>query len=123
MIQKIINTSDEMEEFSFAKLLMMFIHYDLKNFELLEYQVRSYQRLMHKKERLYKCEKIMLDFFKSATETVSHNILHQQMLELQKKIKTIFKTPYERGFLFYFNIHAWIESRLTGKDFEKCAVL
>ena len=121
MVQRIMNTTnDEMEEFSLAKLLLMFIHYDLKNYELLEYQVRSYHRLMHKTERLYKCEKIMLDFFKTVSNADSKKQRQQKIEEVQKKVTTIFKTHYERGFTFYFDIHSWIESQLTGKDFASC---
>ena len=93
-------TNDEMEEFSLSKLLLMFIHYDLKNYELLEYQVRSYYRLMHKTERLYRCEKIMLDFFKTVSATDCKKQRQQTIEELQKKITTIFKTHYEKGFSF-----------------------
>lgn len=65
MIQKIMNTTnEEMDEFGFTKLLLLFIHYDLNNYDLLDYQVRSFQRLMHKSDRLYRCEKILLDFLK-----------------------------------------------------------
>jgi hypothetical protein len=112
------NTNDGMEEFSFAKLLMMFIHYDLKNHELLEYQVRSYYRLMQKTDRLYKCEKIMLEFFKAVSEIKTRKLRRERLEELQKKIAVIFKTPYERGFSFYFDIRSWIESELTGKEFS-----
>jgi hypothetical protein len=118
MIQRIMNnTNDEMEEFSFAKLLLMFIHYNLKNHELLEYQVRSYYRFMLKTERLYKCEKIMLEFFKSISGIKTRKQRRVQLEELQKQITTIFRTSYERGFSFYFDIHSWIESELTGNDF------
>jgi hypothetical protein len=120
MIQKIINnTNDELEEFSFAKLLLMFIHYELKNYELLEYQVRSYHRLMQKTERLYKCEKNMLDFFKTITGNVTKKQQQQQLEELKQQINSIFKAHYERGFSFYFDIHSWMESQLTGKDFAQ----
>ncbi|HEV7779769.1 MAG TPA: hypothetical protein VGO58_00805 [Chitinophagaceae bacterium] len=120
MIQRIMsNTNDEMEEFSFAKLLLMFIHYDLKNHELLEYQVRSYHRLMHKTERVYKCEKIMLEFFKTIAGIKTRKLRREQLEELQKRITAIFRTPYERGFSFYFDIRSWIESELTGKDFSQ----
>jgi hypothetical protein len=120
MIQRIMNnTNDEMEEFSFAKLLLMFIHYDLKNHELLEYQVRSYYRLMHKAERLYKCEKIMLEFFKTIAGIKTRKQRQEQLEELQKQIAIVFRTPYERGFSFYFDIHSWVESELTGKDFAQ----
>lgn len=120
MVQRIINnTNVEMEEFSFAKLLLMFIHYDLENYELLEYQVRSFLRLMHKTERLYKCEKKVLDFFKTILGTDTKKQKQHQVEELQQQINTIFKAHYERGFLFYFDIHSWLESQLTGKDFAQ----
>ncbi|HMI78475.1 MAG TPA: hypothetical protein VK484_06755 [Ferruginibacter sp.] len=120
MIQKIMNNAnEEMEEFSFAKLLLMFIHYDLKNYELLEYQVRSYQRLLQKTERLYKCEKIILDFFKLVSATDSKKVRQQQLEELKEKVNRLFKTYYERGLSFYFDIQSWIESGLTGKDFAQ----
>ncbi len=120
MIQKIMNNTNEgMEEFSFAKLLLMFIHYDLKNYELLEYQVRSYLRLMHKTERLYKCEKIMLDFFKTISGIDTGKQRQYQLEELKQQINSIFKAHYERGFSFYFDIHSWMESQLTGKDFAQ----
>ncbi|MEO5781839.1 MAG: hypothetical protein ABIQ07_01125 [Ginsengibacter sp.] len=119
LIQRIMNdTNDEMEEFIFAKLLMMFIHYSLKNYELLEYQVRSYHRLMHKTERMYKCEKMMLDFFKtvSNSDTVKQRAL--QLEELKEQITTVFKIHYERGFSFYFDILSWINEQLNSKDLQ-----
>jgi hypothetical protein len=120
MIQRIMNTTnEEMEEFSFAKLLLLFIQYDLKNYELLEYQVRSYQRLMQKTDRLYKCEKILLDFFKTVSGADSKKIRQQQLEALKKEVIKLFKTYYEKGLSFYFDLECWIESQLTGKDFAQ----
>ena len=120
MIQKIMNTTNEdMEEFSFAKLLLMFIHYDLKNYELLEYQVRSYQRLMQRTDRLYKCEKVLLDFFDTVSGADTNKIRQQQLDDLKKKVTKLFKTYYERGLSFYFDLESWINSQLTGKDFAQ----
>jgi hypothetical protein len=120
VIQKIVNqTTDKMEEFSFAKLLLMFIHYDLGNDELLEYQVRSYNRLMQKTDRVYKCEQVMVAFFKSVSTVSTKNKRLDEVKEVQKKIAAAFKTHYERGFSFYFDIHAWIASRLGRKDFAE----
>jgi hypothetical protein len=120
MIQKIINnTNDRMEEFSFAKLLLMFIHFDLKNYELLEYQVRSYRRLMQKNERLYKCENTMLLFFTSVNAADTKKQRQEQLIDLKNQITKILKTPYEKGFSFYIDIHAWLESEITGKEFAQ----
>lgn len=120
IIQTIMNTTnEEMEEFSFTKLLLMFIQYDLKNYELLEYQVRSYQRLMQKTERLYRCETILMHFFKSVSGADSNKIRQQQLDDLKKMVIKLFKTYYEKGFSFYFDLECWIESQVTGKDFAE----
>jgi hypothetical protein len=120
MIQRIMNTTnEEMEEFSFAKLLLMFIHYDLKNYELLEYQVRSYLRLMEKTERQYSCEKIILDFFKKVSGVDSKKLRLQQLEELKQQVTRLFRTYYEMGISFYFDLQSWIESGLTGKVFAQ----
>jgi len=118
MIQKIMNTTnEEMDEFGFAKLLLLFIHYELNNYDLLDYQVRSFQRLMHKSDRLYRCEKILLDFFKTVSGVDTKKIRQQQLEALKKVVTTLFKTYYEKGFSFYFDLECWIESQLSGKDF------
>jgi hypothetical protein len=60
----------------------------------------------------------MLEFFKAVSEIKTRKMRREQLEELQKKIAVIFKTPYERGFSFYFDIRSWIESELTGKAFS-----
>lgn len=120
MIQTIMNnTNDGMEEFSFTKLLLMFIHYDLNNYGLLEYQVRSYYRLMQKTQRLYRCEKNMLIFFKTVSEIDSKKIRQGHLENLKKSVAIIFKSYYERGFSYYFDLQSWIESKLTGREFAQ----
>jgi hypothetical protein len=122
LIQRIMNEAPEdLEEYSFAKLLLMFIHYDLENYELLEYQVRSTQRLMEKKDRLYQCEKLMLDFFKNAGKLPGKREKQLQLAGLEKKVNTLFKTHYEKGFAFYFDIQSWLRSRLENKPFASTA--
>jgi len=118
-IQRILNEqNNDLEEFVFAKLLMMIIHYELKNYELLEYQIRSALRFMEKKQRLYKAERLMLDFFKTVSDTDNKTVRKQKLEELKKNIEMLFTTWHERGF-YYFDILSWIESKLTGKDFAE----
>ncbi|MEO6453779.1 MAG: hypothetical protein ABIN97_06910 [Ginsengibacter sp.] len=119
-IQQIMNQPDnDLEEFIFAKLLLMYIHYELKNYELLEYQIRSAQRFMEKKERFYQSEKLMLHFFKTVSGADTKKVRHQQLEELKKNVTALFKTWYERGFSYYFDIQSWIESERTGENFAE----
>ncbi|MEP6712487.1 MAG: hypothetical protein ABJA37_08735 [Ferruginibacter sp.] len=117
-IQRIMNQADtDIDEYSYAKLLLMFIHYDLKNFELLEYQVRSAQRMLEKKQRLYQAEKLMLDFFKNVNGVDSKLVQQQKVAALQLAIERLFKQSFEKGFIFYFDIVSWLQSQLEKKTF------
>jgi len=117
-IQRIINQANtDIDEYSYAKLLLMFIHYDLQNFELLEYQVRSAQRILGKKERLYQAEKLIFDFFKNINGADSKLVQLQKIVMLQQAINRLFKQSFEKGFGFYFDIVSWLESQVAGKFF------
>ncbi len=104
--------NDGIEEFHFSKLLIMFIHYDLKNYELVGYQVRSYARLIAKTKRQYKCESLILGFFKTIAAKDSIQVRIGQLENLQTRIAAAFKVHFERGFLFYFDINNWIGTQL-----------
>ena len=99
--------------------LPLFIHYNLNNYELLHYQVRSFQRLMQKSDRLYRSEKILLDFFKTVSGADTKQTRQQQLEVLKKVVTSLFKTYYEKGFSFYFDLECWIESQLSNKDFAQ----
>jgi hypothetical protein len=117
-IQRIMNQANtELDEYSYAKLLLMFIHYDLKNYELLEYQVRSAQRFLEKQERLYQSEILMFDFFKKFNSADSKSRQLQKISFLQQQVNSLFKKPTERGITFYFDIIAWLESQVNDKSF------
>ncbi|MEO5948439.1 MAG: hypothetical protein ABIP79_16600 [Chitinophagaceae bacterium] len=117
-IQRIMNQANtELDEYSYAKLLLMFIHYDLKNYELLEYQVRSAQRFLEKQERLYQSEILMFDFFKKFNSADSKSKQLAKISVLQQQVNSLFKKPSERGIAFYFDILAWFESQVSNKSF------
>lgn len=120
LIQKIqTEANDEVEEFSFSKLLLMFIQYELGNLELLAYQVRSAQRFMEKQGRMYKCEKALLGFFKQVEGLANKRELHAKLDALKAEIKGLFRTPHERGFVFFLDVESWIDAKLSAKNFAE----
>lgn len=116
-----------MEEFSFAKLLLMFIHYDLKNHELLEYQVRSYYRLMHKTDRQYKCEKIMLEFFKSNAGIKKENCFVNIWRNCKHKSKLFSERRTREAFPFILiygpGLTASLQVKILPRLYERIMVL
>lgn len=100
----------------------MFIQYELGNLELLSYQVRSAQRFMEKQGRMYTCEKALLGFFKSVESASNKTELRKHLLGLKEQMTRLFKVPHERGFLFFFDVEAWVDAQLAGKDFAAVVV-
>jgi hypothetical protein len=104
-------------EYSFSKLLLMFIQYELGNHELLSYQVKSAQRFMEKQGRMYTCEKALMGFFKSVEGAANKTELRKRLLGLKEQMTRIFKVPHERGFLFFIDMDSWVDAQLAGKNF------
>ena len=84
---------------------------------MLEYQVRSAQRILGKKERLYEAEKLIFDFFKNINGADSKLAHQQKIIILQHAINKLFKQSFEQGFIFYFDIVSWVESQSSNKPF------
>lgn len=105
--------------YSFSRLVNLIIHYELGNYEFLEYEVRSTNRYLSKHEREYKIEHVCIQYIrKLAKEHIEANRI--EILELmQNEINELLKDHHERVILEYFNIAAWIKSKLNKTSFAK----
>ncbi len=110
-----VNLRDDI--YCFTKIMHLIVHYELGSEELLPYLIRSTYRLFYKRNRLYKFETVLLNSIKMLNK-VSTNV---QLIALFKKLKTelllITKDPYEKRALNYFDIIAWLESKIEQRSF------
>ena len=101
----------------FAQLLNLIVHIELGNERLVPYALKSTQRYLSTRNRVYKFETVVLNFIgkilkvKSAEESESaYAELHQQFLELAED-------PFEKTAFEYFDFISWAESKSVGKSF------
>lgn len=101
----------------FAQLLNLIVHIELGNERLVPYALKSTQRYLSTRNRVYKFETVVLNFIgkilkvKSAEESeAAYSELHQQFLELAED-------PFEKTAFEYFDFIAWAESKSVGKPF------
>lgn len=98
--------------YSFSRLVNLVIHYELGNYEFLEYEVRSTNRYLSRHERDYKIETVCIQHIrklaKSHIEVNKIDILEK----MQEEINVLLEDHHERVILEYFNIAAWIHSKL-----------
>ena len=98
----------------FARIFNLIVHYELGNDELLEYLGKSTSRLLTKRQRLYKVETALLNFFqKTLPKIIGQKELDLAFKDLKKELEQIFKDPFERKALEYFDFISWLESKIS----------
>lgn len=98
-----------------SKLLFLIIQYELKNYDLIEYAVKSTQRYLLKKEPLMGIEPIILSFIKKMSNVKNPDDLNKMFTELKDtlvKNKTILDQ-------YAFDYLSWVESKIQKKSFAE----
>lgn len=116
------NTELRVDYYSVSYILMLIIHYEIGNQDILEYLVKSTYRFLYKKNILYKFESTVLKFIRK----VLPKILNQKELitaftQLKKELILISKDPLEKKILVYFDFITWLESKIEKRSFAEIA--
>lgn len=99
-----------------SKLLHMLIHFELGNFDLLEYSVNTTYKFFKGKKALHKAETIILNFFKEAFKSTDEE-LNDAYDELYYKLNKIDVDPHARNLFQMFDFLLWAESKAKNKKF------
>jgi tetratricopeptide (TPR) repeat protein len=118
-LQKIIQqTGDERNDLQgYARILHLIAHYELGNFELMEYLTKSVFRFLSKKEYLTEIEKEMFKYLRNSF-SISRKELLVALNELLVKIKKLEKNAFETRVFTYLDLVSWIESKVYNKTME-----
>jgi hypothetical protein len=124
-INKILNDNEQnlrQDLYSFSKLFNLVIHYELKNFDLLDYTIKSTLRFyVKRKSELgieYKFETVFLKHFKKIVKLMSLNEeVEPAFVQMKKELNEALKERYEKAALGYFDFISWIEAKIAGKSF------
>ena len=102
------------------KLFYIIVHYEKGNTDLLSYLSKSLHRHLKVKQRLYKLETVVLDFFgKKIQRANSKKELTEEFRKLKKEILTLSKDAYESVPLKEFDYISWIESKIENRPFAE----
>jgi tetratricopeptide (TPR) repeat protein len=121
-LNKILNDKSEnrLDYKAFARIMNLIIHYELENYDLMEYEYKSLKRYLTKKDKLYEYENLII---KTLIKLPDINDKKERIfqLELLKK-EIVSKLNQSEGSdkkaLDYFDILSWIESRIQSKSFS-----
>lgn len=112
-LTKIINWKVELRTDlqCYARLLHLIAHYELGNYNLLEYLVKSVYRFMSKMENLSVIEEEMFRFLKQSFHLRPKQVqpAFQQLLDRLKKYE---RNRFETRAFSYLDITSWLESKV-----------
>ena len=120
-INQIINdkSSYRLDYKAFARIMNIIIHFELKNFILLEYELKSLKRFLEKRDKIFEYEKSVLQTFTKLIKIEDENDIQFELNKLKEKILNLNKDEYECKANEYLDVITWIESKLTGKSFQE----
>jgi hypothetical protein len=119
-INEIINSSIEYNTdiTCIAQLMSLVVHYEMGNSELLNYRIKSAYRFLSKKDCLQLTITHVLEFLKKAIKVNSQKPNKEMFTQLLHQIEHDIKMdPIQSAVLDYFNIIAWLQSKIQHKPF------
>lgn len=119
-LQKIINDNVDLryDLQCYARLVHLMAHYELGNFEIIEYLIKSVYRFMAKMGNLTVIEEEIFRFLRSSFN-VSPRKLKPELKKLLDKIKQFEKNRFETRAFAYLDIISWVESKVLDKPMSE----
>ncbi|MEN9347157.1 MAG: hypothetical protein RLZZ77_668 [Bacteroidota bacterium] len=105
-----------------AQLLNLIVHLELKNDDLLPYALRSTQRFLQTRNKVFKVEEVMLDFINNTQKKRAPKDALLVYRELYDALEPLKKDTFERNAFEYFDFLAWAKSKAFGETFSTAIV-
>ncbi len=106
----------------YARLLHLIAHYELGNFDLLEYLIKSVYRFMAKMDNLSKVEEEIFAFLRRSFKLGAH-ALKPEFEKLLSSLKKYEGNPLEARAFAYLDIISWLQSKISGINVQDVIVI
>jgi tetratricopeptide (TPR) repeat protein len=95
----------------YARLLHLIAHYELGNFEILEYLIKSVYRFMAKMQNLSVVEKEIFKFLQQAFR-MNRAQIRRGLEQLRAKLARYEANPLESRSFMYLDFVSWLDSKI-----------
>jgi len=102
---------------NYSRILHLICHYELENFDLFEYLLKTYSNYFNRKKGVNIFLQNAINMFNvlKSTPKMSHKDIMKEYLDVFKEIK---QDRYEQRALVYMDIISWLESKINGQSIE-----
>lgn len=121
-LNEVLNDNEQnlrQDVYSFARLFNLVIHFELENYDFLEYVIKSAHRYYTKQERDFQFETLCIKYLRKLAKTPSTVARVELYEKMDEEVHQLLENHNERVILEYFDIKAWIKSKLEGIPFDQ----
>jgi tetratricopeptide (TPR) repeat protein len=121
-INKVLNDNENtlrQDIYSYARLFNLVIHFELGNYDLLEYISKSTQRYLSKRQRDYNLEKLVIEYVRKLIRTNSNLDRRDLFVSFRSALDEVMMSQEERIVLKYFNFIKWADSKIENATFAE----
>jgi tetratricopeptide (TPR) repeat protein len=111
-----IDSSEDL--LAFSHLLDLMVHMELKNTQLLPYAIKSTQRFLKSRNRLYDFEHVMLHAITKLAKSADIFETESLWSDVYQQIESFRKDEFQRVALEYFDFESWAKAKVERKNFE-----
>lgn len=110
-----INESEDI--YCFAQLLNLIVHLELGNQRLMPYALKSTQRYLSTRNRVYKVETAVLDFISTVLKLKEEEDIKKAYNDLYEELAKLQDDNFEKTAFEYFDFASWARHKATGEPF------
>lgn len=120
-INKLLNDGDidsSQDIHCMGRILSMIIHLEIGHTDLIPYALRSTQRYLSKRKRIYRFESVFLNFINRYSRAMTPSEQKGCYQTLRPELKQLERDPFEKSVFEYFDFVSWVESKYLGIPFR-----
>ena len=121
-VNKLLNDNEQtlrQDIYNFARLFNLIIHFELENFDLLEYVIKSTSRYLKKQKKDYQAEFLIIKYLKKLIKIDDESARITVFQKMHIELEEAFQNPSERVVLQYFDYLSWSNGKAQGITFAE----
>ncbi len=100
-----------------SKILVLLIHFELGNHEIIPYAARSAYRFMHSREQMQEVERCVLGLLRRLSSVSSSRDVLKLFTQTRERLARLSMHQPEQGVLKYIDIGSWLQSKIEKTTF------
>ena len=120
-INRLLNDSDidsSQDIHCMGRIFNLIIHLEIGNNDLIPYTIRSTQRYLSKRKRIYRFESVFLQFINKLSRANSPQAIKNCYQVLRPELQSLVKDPFEKSVFEYFDFITWVEAKYLAIPFR-----